>query len=196
MQKSNYNQRPYSSMTVSGVCRVATEPRKYSGEGKNTAVSLSVVFSFRGQSAQGGMQDFSEFYNVQVFGYVADRVLENVSKGDKLIIEGKVIPSSYFSNKTGKEEMQRVIQPTIIAPTLDSKERKGNSGNSGGNYNRNQNNNRGNYNGNNGGQGGQNRQNHQNSNQYETYEDESPYDDSEIVANYADGYTTGDDLLQ
>lgn len=163
-------------MTIDGVCRATTQPRKYSGEGKKTAVSFSVAYSFKGFNEDRKLEDFSEFYQVQVFGYVADLILESVSKGDKLYLSGKVIPTQ-FKGKNGDIRIQNTVNPDVICPTFDSKLRKGNSG---GGY---QNNNNG-Y------------QNNRSQGKYNDNEEEAGYDENlPDLQDYTDGYPGGEDLL-
>lgn len=198
MQQSSYNQRPYSSQTTSGIVRAVSEPRKFSGEGKQTAVSVNVAFNFTGKGADGDMEQFSEFYTLKAFSKTADYILSSISKGDKLYIKGSIQPHAY--RKDGEVRITREIVPTIVAPTFDSKERRGNSGgnqqSSGGGSSYQRNNNSGNSGSSNSSYGGSDNSsigNVDNDDNFGNYND-GPDDGFGDYNDNTDGYT-GSDLL-
>ena len=116
-------------MTIEGFCNAVTKPKKYSGENANLAVSLRVAYNFVGEGAErGSTEEFTEFYELSLFGNRAESVLKHVDSGDKLYIKGSVIPKAY-KTKDGDIRISNTLNASVITPTFDSKERRGRNSN-------------------------------------------------------------------
>lgn len=89
--------------------RVANEPRNIAKEGKVSCVVFNISSNYRNTYGEEGVF----FYNVKVFGYLADNVLASLSKGDPVMVNGKV-EGHYYENKDGEEAQGS----TIIAASV------------------------------------------------------------------------------
>jgi single-strand DNA-binding protein len=96
---------------------------KYTGSGK-AAASFTMATSEQWKDGSGQKQEKTEWHNVTAWNWLAEYAGENVKKGTKVLVEGKIVTESY--EKEGEKRYITKIQAeTIMA--LERTQKTGNS---------------------------------------------------------------------
>lgn len=78
--------------------RVGNEPKNYAKETENAIVGFSLATNEYYQDKQGQRVELTEWHNVIAFNHLGTFVLSQVSKGDKVVIVGKIKTKKYLDN--------------------------------------------------------------------------------------------------
>jgi single-strand DNA-binding protein len=102
-----------SQLTVTGTCQPSDPESRFTADGKQ-------ITSFRFVSAQdkkskttGEWEDHSTWYRVTAFGYLAEKVQENVAKGTRLLVIGNFQNREWTDNDGNKRAGLEILADRI-----------------------------------------------------------------------------------
>lgn len=97
------------------VGNVTKEPELRYTPGGTAVLSLGMATnrSIKDESVQSGWRDVPTFHNVIVWGKLAERLSQNVSKGDKIHVEGRIDNRSYEKDGV-KKYITEVVAENVL----------------------------------------------------------------------------------
>ena len=69
--------------------RLGDDPDEYGGDGRKVA-SFSIATNRRWKDSGGGWNNKTDWHRVSVFGYQAEKVLNQLCKGSRVFVEGRI----------------------------------------------------------------------------------------------------------
>lgn len=87
---------------------------RYTGGGTAVA-TFSIATSEGRKDAQGNWSNETTWHNVKAFGRVAETVKEQVKKGSKVFVEGKLTTESWDDKQTGQKRSKHVIVANYLS---------------------------------------------------------------------------------
>lgn len=77
--------------------------------GGMTVASFSIATSEGKKDAQGNWKDDTQWHNVKAFGRTAETVKDQVKKGTRVFLEGKLTTESWDDKVTGQKRYKAVV---------------------------------------------------------------------------------------
>ena len=105
---------PDNSVTLVGNMTRAAELR-FSNSGTAMA-SFGIAVNNRRKGTNGEYEDEAHFFDVQVFGDLAEHVTESIDKGHRVIVNGRLAYRSW--EKDGEKKSKVEIIADSVAPDL------------------------------------------------------------------------------
>lgn len=90
--------------------------------GGTTVATFSIATNEGRKDAQGNWKDDTAWHNVKAFGRVAETARDQVKKGTKVFVEGKLTTESWDDKQTGQKRYKTVIVANhlSVAPSARS----------------------------------------------------------------------------
>ena len=91
------------------------DPEIRATSGGTVIASFSLATSEGRKDAQGNWKDDTTWHNVKAFGRVAETIREQVKKGTKVFVEGKLTTESWDDQQTGQKRYKTVIVASYLS---------------------------------------------------------------------------------
>ena len=96
---------------VSLIGRLGTQPEVTTFETGNTVARFSIATNERFKDKNGEWQEKTQWHTINAWGKTAERMSKMLTKGQEIILEGKLVNQSYES-KSGEKRYSTIIEAT------------------------------------------------------------------------------------
>lgn len=96
---------------VSLIGRLGTKPELTTFETGNTIVRFTIATNERYKDKSGEWQEKTQWHTINAWGKLAELMNNVLSKGQEIIVEGKLVNQSY-ETKSGEKRYSTVIEAT------------------------------------------------------------------------------------
>lgn len=116
---------------MAGLCKativgnLGRDPEKRYTQDGRAVTRFSVAATTRRKDREGNWTDFTQWFNVTVFGRPAETLAERLAKGGRVYVEGR-LESREYEREGGKGFAMDIIASEVIP--LDSRPRDGDTG--------------------------------------------------------------------
>ncbi len=103
---------------VSLVGRLGAEPEVFTFENGKSLARFNLATNENYKGKDGQWHEVTQWHTVNAWGRIAERVKKALSKGQEVIVEGKLVHQNYES-KTGEKRFNTVIEASeflILSP--------------------------------------------------------------------------------
>ena len=105
--------------TITLVGNVTRDPELRFGAGSGAAVlSLGLAVNNRKKGKNGEWEDDANFFDVVVFGEMAEQVAESVQKGTRIIVTGRLDWSQWDDKDSGSKRSKVQVIADEVGPSL------------------------------------------------------------------------------
>lgn len=96
---------------VSLIGRLGTQPEVTTFETGNMLARFSIATDERFKDKNGEWQERTQWHTINAWGKLAERINKVLSKGQEIILEGKLVNQSY-ETKAGEKRYSTIIEVT------------------------------------------------------------------------------------
>jgi single-strand DNA-binding protein len=102
-----------SQLTVTGRCQPSDPESRFTADGQKQITSFRFVSAISKKDKNGEWQDESTWYRVTCFGYLAEKVQEQVTKGTRLLVIGKFQNREWEDNTGAKRAGLEILADRV-----------------------------------------------------------------------------------
>lgn len=94
---------------VSLIGRLGAQPEVMTFENGKKMARFSLATNERYKDKQGEWQENTQWHNVKAWGKTAERIAKLLTKGQEVVVEGKLVHTNY-ETKTGEKRYETLIE--------------------------------------------------------------------------------------
>ena len=98
--------------------RLGAQPELVTFDSGKTVVRFTLATNERFKDKSGQWKDLTQWHNINAWGKTAERIQKLLSKGQEIMLEGRLVNQSYES-KTGEKRYSTIVELTdflMLAP--------------------------------------------------------------------------------
>jgi len=103
---------------ISVVGNLTADPELRIGGSGAAWVSFTVANTQWRRNGEQWEEAGTSFYDVKAFKTLAENISESLSKGDKVIVVGRIVQESWEDKKTGDKRSKFVVTADAVGPDL------------------------------------------------------------------------------